>query len=153
MKSEIRHFNIRVYALIFDDSGKILLSDEYMQNTRMCKFPGGGLQFGEGIHACLHREMLEEFGQDVEILNHYYTTDFFQKALFYEDQQLISIYYICSFKESPKFRISNIPFDFGREENGSQSFRWALLSASDFEDELSFPIDKHVARMLIKDSE
>ena len=153
MDSEIRHFNIRVYALIFDGLGKILLSDEYMQNTRMCKFPGGGLQFGEGTHDCLHREMMEEFGQDVEIVNHYYTTDFFQKALFYEDQQLISIYYICSFKEAPKFRISNIPFDFEREENGSQSFRWALLSAMDIEAEVSFPIDKHVARMLIKDSE
>jgi len=153
MESEIRHFNIRVYALIFDDSGKILLSDEYMQNTRMCKFPGGGLQFGEGTHACLHREMLEEFGQDVEILSHYYTTDFFQKALFFEDQQLISIYYICRFIEPPSFKISKIPFDFANDENGSQSFRWTLLSAMDIEAELSFPIDKLVARMLIKDLE
>src|SRR5664279_2504185 len=102
MENKIRQFNIRVYALIFDSEGRILLSDEFMQNTRMCKFPGGGLQFGEGTHDCLHREMMEEFGQDVDILRHYYTTDFYQKALFFEDQQLISIYYVCRFKEAPK---------------------------------------------------
>src|SRR5664279_6134631 len=100
MKSEIKHFNIRVYALILDGRGKILLSDEFQQNTRMCKFPGGGLQFGEGTLQCLHREMMEEFGQDVEILRHYYTTDFYQKALFYEDQQLIS----CLLYTSPSPR-------------------------------------------------
>jgi 8-oxo-dGTP diphosphatase len=153
MTSEIKHFNLRVYAIIFDVRGRVLLSDEHMLNTRMCKFPGGGLQFGEGIHDCLHREMMEEFGQDVDIIRHYYTTEFYQKALYFEDQQLISIYYICSFKETPKFRISSIPFDFEREENGSQSFRWALLSDMNIESELSFPIDKHVARMLLQDTE
>jgi len=151
MKSEIKHFNIRVYALIFDGPGKILLSDEFQLNTKMSKFPGGGLQFGEGTLECLHREMKEEFGQDVEILKHYYTTDFYQKALFYEDQQLISIYYLCRFTGLLKFKISTKPFDFEREENGSQSFRWVELSSLNIEKELSFPIDRQVARMLVRD--
>jgi len=150
MQSEIKHFNIRVYALILDGRGKILLSDEFQQNTRMCKFPGGGLQFGEGTLECLHREMMEEFGQDVEILRHYYTTDFYQKALFYEDQQLISIYYLCRFTEVPGFKISAVPFDFETEENGSQSFRWVELSSINIEKDISFPIDQHVARMLAR---
>jgi len=148
MQNEIKQFNIRVYALILDGCGKILLSDEFQQNRRMCKFPGGGLQFGEGTIECLHREMMEEFGQDVEILRHYYTTDFYQKALFYEDQQLISIYYLCRFTEAPGFKISVVPFDFEREENGSQSFRWVELSSINIEKDISFPIDQHVARML-----
>ena len=152
MENEIKHFNIRVYALIFDGNGKILLSDEFMLNTRMCKFPGGGLQFGEGIHDCLHREMMEEFGQDVDILRHYYTTDFYQKALFFEDQQLISIYYICKFREVPAFKISNIPYDFKKEENGSQSFRWADVDSPSLEAELSFPIDKYVAKLLLTEN-
>lgn len=151
MQNKINHFNIRVYALIFDSQGRILLSDEVQLDTRMSKFPGGGLQFGEGTLECLHREMIEEFGQDVEILKHYYTTDFYQKALFYEDHQLISIYYLCRFTEALKFKISSKPFDFDSEENGNQSFRWAELSSLDFEKDLSFPIDQHVARMLIAD--
>jgi ADP-ribose pyrophosphatase YjhB (NUDIX family) len=130
-----------------------LLSDELQLDTRMSKFPGGGLQFGEGTLECLHREMIEEFGQDVEILKHYYTTDFYQKALFYDDHQLISIYYLCRFTETPKFKISTIPFDFKTEENGSQSFRWVELSALNIEKDLSFPVDQHVARMLVKELE
>jgi 8-oxo-dGTP diphosphatase len=153
MQTEIKYFNIRVYALIFDDLGKVLLSDEFQLNTRMSKFPGGGLQFGEGTLECLHREMMEEFGQDVEILKHYYTTDFYQKALFYEDQQLISIYYLCRFIEPPKFKISYRPFDFDKEVNGSQSFRWSELSLMNIEKEISFPIDQYVSRMLVKDRE
>jgi 8-oxo-dGTP diphosphatase len=151
MKNEIRHFNIRVYALIFKAPGMILLSDEVQLNTRMTKFPGGGLQFGEGTLDCLHREMREEFGQDVEILKHYYTTDFYQKALFYEDHQLISIYYLCRFTQAPKFKISTKPFDFETDENGNQSFRWVDLAQLNIEKDLSFPIDRYVAQLLIKD--
>jgi 8-oxo-dGTP diphosphatase len=153
MQNEIKHFNIRIYALIFDRKGKVLLSDEFQLNKRMSKFPGGGLEFGEGTIECLHREMMEEFGQDVEILRHYYTTDFYQKALFFEDQQLISIYYICRFREVPKFKVSTDPFDFESEVNGSMSFRWVELAALNIERDLSFPIDQYVARMLVNDQE
>jgi 8-oxo-dGTP diphosphatase len=153
VESEIKHFNIRVYALIFADARRVLLSDELQLNTRMSKFPGGGLQFGEGTLDCLHREMMEEFGQDVEILKHFYTTDFYQKALFYEDQQLISIYYVCRFLDAPKFTISSRPFDFETDANGNQSFRWVELSSLDIEKDLSFPVDQHVARLLIKEME
>ena len=52
MQSEIKHFNIRVYALIFDGHGNVLLSDEVQLNNRMSKFPGGGLEFGEGTLEC-----------------------------------------------------------------------------------------------------
>jgi 8-oxo-dGTP diphosphatase len=153
MQSELKHFNIRVYALIFKSPGIVMLSDEVQLNTRMSKFPGGGLHFGEGTLECLHREMMEEFGQDVEILKHYYTTDFYQKALFYEDHQLISIYYLCRFIKPPKFKISSKPFDFDKKDNGRQSFRWVELSSLDIEKDLSFPIDQYVARMLVKDKE
>jgi ADP-ribose pyrophosphatase YjhB (NUDIX family) len=147
MQSDIKHFNIRVYALIFNDMGEILLSDEYILDRKMTKFPGGGLQFGEGPAECIHREALEEFGQEIEIIEHFYTTDFFQKASFFEDQQLISIYYIVKFKEMPLFRISSLPYDFPEFVNGSQSFRWvdpALLQ----EEQLSFPIDRYVLDLI-----
>jgi ADP-ribose pyrophosphatase YjhB (NUDIX family) len=144
---EIRHFNIRVYALILNNTGNILLSDEYVLDQKMTKFPGGGMNFGEGPADCIRREAREEFGQEIEILGHFYTTDFFQRALFYEDHQLISIYYRAKFRESPRFRISDRPFDFPELVNGSQSFRWANISLLQPE-ELSFPIDRHVLGLL-----
>ena len=143
----ITHFTIRVYGLIINDSAQILLSDEYVLDRKMTKFPGGGLQFGEGPEDCMRREALEEFGQEIEIIDHFYTTGFFQRALFFEDHQLISIYYRIRLKEPSRLKISKIPFDFPEMVNGSQSFRWAVISDLEKED-LSFPIDRHVLGLL-----
>ncbi len=143
----IRHFNLRVYGLILNGNNEVLLSDEYVLDRYMTKFPGGGLKFGEGPEDCIRREALEEFGQEIEIIRHYYTTGFFQKALFYEDHQLISIYYRVRFSQEPRFRISEKPFDFDGPVNGSQSFRWGKIHELREED-LSFPIDRYVLKLL-----
>ena len=145
----LRQFNLRVYAIIFNEiHNAVLVSDEFHLGMRMTKFPGGGLEFGEGTIDCLKREAIEEFGQEIKIIEHFYTTDFFQKALFYNDCQLISIYYKARFKEAPKFKISEKPFDFSPDENGKQSFRWVNLNILKPE-EFTFPIDKKVAEMLL----
>jgi 8-oxo-dGTP diphosphatase len=146
-KEGIAHFNIRVYGLILNEKKQVLLSDEYVLDQRMTKFPGGGLQYGEGPADCIMREALEEFGQEIEILEHFYTTHFFQKALFYPDHQLISIYYRIRFPEPIRFTISHTPFDFPERINGSQSFRWADIDKLQ-EVELSFPVDRYVLGLL-----
>ena len=146
---EIKHFNIRVYGIVVNDKNEVLLTDEFQLNQPMTKFPGGGLVFGEGPVDCIRREAIEEFGQEIEIIKHFYTTDFFQRALFYADHQLISIYYLIKFKSPIKFKVSKKPFDFEKMENGNQSFRWKKISDLNVED-LSFPIDKHVAVLLKK---
>lgn len=140
-------FTVRVYGLIINDRKEVLITDEFQMNMKMTKFPGGGLDFGEGTIDCLKREMMEECNQEIEDIRHFYTTDFYQKALFYEDHQLISIYYLASLKDPVSFRISTMAFDFHEMVNGNQSFRWVsagLLNPDDF----SFPIDKHVALLL-----
>ncbi len=144
---EIKHFNIRVYGLIVNDKKEVLLTDEYVLDRNMTKFPGGGMRFGEGPADCMKREAKEEFGQEVEIIEHFYTTHFFQRALFYDDHQLVSIYYRIRFKEPVQFRISDKPFDFPEMINGSQSFRWADISTLKEED-LSFPVDRYVLNLL-----
>jgi ADP-ribose pyrophosphatase YjhB (NUDIX family) len=61
-------FNIRVYALILDRQEKnILISDERVAGLEFSKFPGGGLEFGEGVMDCIHREAIEELGQEIEV--------------------------------------------------------------------------------------
>lgn len=145
--SDIEKFNIRVYALIVNQKKEILLADEDRFEMKMTKFPGGGLKPGEGTIDCLKREAKEEFGQEIEIIDHFYTTDFFQKALFFENQQLISIYYLARFKEKEQFRISSEPFDFDSNKSENLSFRYALINDLT-ENDLSFPIDRHVLRLL-----
>jgi ADP-ribose pyrophosphatase YjhB (NUDIX family) len=149
MKDRIRRFNIRVYGLAINENNEVLLTDEYLLNQKMTKFPGGGLKFGEGPADCMKREALEEFGQDIEIIDHFYTTDFFQKSYFHKDHQIISIYYLIRFKENIRFKISAVPFDFKELKNGNRSFRW--IKIKDLSDNvLTLPIDRHVAALLRK---
>lgn len=141
-------FLIRVYGLIVNAKNEVFISDEYQMDTKMTKFPGGGLEFGEGPIDCLIREIKEECnGQELERIKHFYTTDFYQKALFFENAQLISIYYLADFKAPFVFDVSEEPFSFGEMKNGNQSFRWKRIK--DLEDgELTFPIDNFVAKKL-----
>lgn len=147
MSKDLKHFNIRVYGILLNQKKEVMISDEFVLNTYMTKFPGGGLKFGEGPEDCLKRECIEEFGQEIEIREHFYTTGSFQKALFYPDHQLISIYYLIDFLEEPKFKISTKAFDFSNEVEGSQSFRWVGINGFDL-DELNFPLDKFVFKLL-----
>ena len=91
---------------------------------------------------------MEEFGQEITDLEHYYTTDYFQKALFFENQQLISIYYKARFIDPPRFLISENTFDYGADENGKISFRWMPLDSIE-PNSFTFPIDQKVGEMLI----
>ena len=147
MSQQIKGFNIRVYGLILNSKNQILLSDEFQLGMRMTKFPGGGLKFGEGTVDCLKREAIEEFNQEIEVLEHFYTLDYFQPALYYSEYQLLSIYYRAHFKEPVKFNISTKPFDFQDMKNGNMSFRWKSMDKLREED-LTLPVDKKVVAML-----
>ena len=63
------------------------------------KFPGGGLEYGEGLIDGLSREFEEEMGQKIYNVKHYYTTDFFQRSSFKYTDQLLSIYYTGKLKQ------------------------------------------------------
>lgn len=151
MGKEIKQFNVRVYGLIFNEQKEVLLADEYQMDMKMTKFPGGGLQFGEGTIDCLRREAMEEFGQDIEVTGHFYTLDYFQPSMFYTDYQLLSIYYKAKFPKPVQFKISDKPFDFSELKNGNISFRWKPVDYMSSAD-MTLPVDKVVADMLRENS-
>ncbi len=142
-----KQFTIRVYAIIINQKNEVLLSDEFVLNRKITKFPGGGLEFGEGTIDCLKRELVEETGQEIEVLEHIYTTDFFQRALHNPNIQVVSIYYLARFKDNIRFKISVKPFDFKELIEGKQSFRWKQIKDSQKND-LSLPIDKKVLEII-----
>jgi 8-oxo-dGTP diphosphatase len=144
---KINAFNIRVYGLFINKKNEILLADEERYGMQMTKFPGGGLQFGEGTIDCLKREALEEMGQEIEITGHFYTTDFFQTSAFNQEHQLLSVYYLSSFKENEKFRLSDTKYDFNGKTGEIISFRYQSLQTLKEED-LSFPADRLVLKLL-----
>jgi len=144
-------FTLRVYGIILNDRNEVLLSDESYLGHRFTKFPGGGLEYGEGTLDCLKREIREETGCDIEILGHLYTTDFFQESQFHPGLQVISIYYRARFTEPPCFPVSEKPFDFPAGAERGQSFRWIPLEKLT-PDAVTLPIDKKVAGMIGKEA-
>ena len=142
-------FNVRVYGILINADRQILLSDEYIRGGYYTKFPGGGLEFGEGTRECLTREWLEETGQQIKAGEHVYTTDFFQLSAFDELSQIISIYYLVQPTTPFTARTIIQPFDFPvpRDAVQVEALRW--MDWKDFnEDKVSLPIDKVVAGML-----
>ena len=90
---DITRFTIRVYGLLLNQQQQVLLVHEKMPHLHFTKFPGGGMEFGEGTRDCLAREFKEETGLDVLVGEHLYTTDFFQPSAFKQGDQLVAIYY------------------------------------------------------------
>lgn len=144
----INQFNIRVYGFLIDDDC-VLVTDEFRLGIYMTKFPGGGLQFGEGTIECLKREFIEELDTPIEIISHFYTTDFYQPTtLLPSDMQLFNIYYLVMARKPFLFRTTGVKNDIPPVD-GAQCFRWVRidqLNAGDF----TFPIDKFIVGELIK---
>lgn len=129
-------FNIRVYGL-WVEAGRVLVNEETIGNRKYIKFPGGGLEFGEGIANCLHREWQEELNLEIKILSHFYTTDFFQKSAF-DNSQVISIYYLVSALHPSPYIINVNPEEYTH---------W--MKIEDITPEtFTLPIDKLVGKML-----
>jgi 8-oxo-dGTP diphosphatase len=140
-------FTIRVYGISLDEARGILVADEFKAGMRFTKFPGGGLNWGEGTRECLAREWMEELGQTIEVGTHIYTTDFFQRSAFSDHEQLISIYYRVLPLDEHKVNIAMSPFNYPIEKEGAISFRW--IAKQEFNEEmLTFPIDKIVGKMI-----
>jgi ADP-ribose pyrophosphatase YjhB (NUDIX family) len=105
-------FNIRVYGILINNNDEILIAEELIKDQYITKFCGGGLEHGEGTLACLKREFIEEMNLNIEVLEHLYTTDFYQQSAFNPTQQIISIYYLVKALEPIKIKLNEKPFDF-----------------------------------------
>ena len=147
-------FNLRVYGILLGENKDVLVADEFIRGKYYTKFPGGGLEFGEGTRDCLKREFKEEMDLHVQVTDHIYTTDYFQMSAFNPEHQIISIYYLVKPLEEIDVRLSNTAFDFDEHQmaaynlhHETECFRfidWNDLS----EDSVTLPIDKIVVRMV-----
>jgi len=133
---------------------QVLVSDELIRGMYITKFPGGGLELGEGTRDCLKREFMEEMQLNVAIGDHIYTTDFYQVSAFDTTKQIISIYYFAEALEPIKAPLREKEFDFDEQQmriynevGEIETFRfvdWENFS----ELSVTLPIDKIVATLL-----
>ncbi len=149
-------FNLRVYGILINEQKQVLVSDELIRGNYITKFPGGGLEFGEGTRDCLQREFMEEMNLKVEIGEHIYTTDYFQLSAFNPEHQIISIYYFATPLEEITAPLRTKPFDFDEQQmkvyeatKETETFRF--IDWNDFsEASVTLPIDKIVASLVKK---
>ena len=150
----ISSFNIRVYGILINEKRQVLVSDEFIRGAYITKFPGGGLEFGEGTRECLAREFMEEMSLKVKVNGHIYTTDFYQQSAFNAAHQIISIYYFVDAWEPITAPLRSKPFDFDAQQlkmyadtGETETFRF--VNWEDFsEGSVSLPIDKIVSALI-----
>jgi len=139
-------FNVRVYGLLINEDNQILISDEQSGERIFSKFPGGGLEIGEGLIDALKREFREECNAEIEVLSHFYTTDFYEQSSF-NDSQIISIYYLVREVNPLELIFKTTAFDF--EAGTLQSFRWVSLDVLR-PDDVTFRTEKTVVELLLQ---
>lgn len=100
----INKINIRIYAAVLKDRKVLALHEEYAGDYLM-KFPGGGLEFGESVIDCLHREFGEELNLRIKNIEHLYTQENFVASRFRENEQLLSIYYLAEMVDEEELLI------------------------------------------------
>lgn len=139
------YFNVRVYGLLINQANQILVSDELSGGRSFSKFPGGGLEYGEGLIDALKREFMEECNAEIDVISHFYTTDFYEKSSF-NDSQILSIYYLVKEKNPLELTYKTKVFDF--DPDAVQAFRWISLSELKTAD-VTFKTDQTVVQMLL----
>lgn len=135
-----KKFNIRVYGLLFNSKKEVLIAHEERASMSMTKFPGGGLEWGEGIQEALIREFQEELNIEIEVKELFYLTDYFQISAFSKDDQLISIYYKVN-------EIGNKSAQAKQFILGDIKFEWVKIDELN-KHTFTFPIDQLVAKKL-----
>lgn len=132
-------FNVRIYGLLIHKRKLLVLKEPFM-GVIVRKFPGGGLEFGEGTRDCLVREFKEELNLDISVGEHIYTQDFFMQSGLNPKEQILMIYYRVELVDVSKLRV----------EDGIKELIWIDLDHLKKED-LSLPADQLVTEMIIKE--
>lgn len=146
--------SVRVYGILLSENKQVLVSDEFIRGAYYTKFPGGGLEIGEGTRDCLKREFKEEMNLQVAVGDHIYTTDFFQQSAFNTAHQILSIYYLATALEEISVPLRRREFGFDEQQmqlynETKQIETFRFIEWEQFgPDKLTLPIDKIVAAMV-----
>ena len=139
----MKPFNVRVYALL-EHKGKVLVMHEPFQGKLIYKFPGGGLEFGEGTKDCIKRELKEELNLKVEVHDHLYTQDFFVLNAFDPTEQVLLIYYKATITDSALAKLKVLDADINE-------LLW-LSKEELFADKFTLEADKVVVELYKKEN-
>ena len=128
-------YTIRVYAVLINQQNEVLLMNESYRGVSFTKFPGGGMEWGEGTRDTINRELREELNLENVELEQLYTTDFFVNSYFDTATQVISIY----FKSSKPIDRKKVKLEVS--DSRLNSMKWVPFNQLTT-NHVTFPIDK-----------
>jgi 8-oxo-dGTP pyrophosphatase MutT (NUDIX family) len=141
--NNLERFNVRVYGILVNE-GNVLISHERFMGRTFTKFPGGGLELGEGVVECIVREFKEEMNIDIIPSYLFHATESLQISSFYPEDQVVALYYIVLCDDPAAIITSKNKEDIAENE---EAFEWVLLT--DFKKEmLTFESDREAAGKL-----
>lgn len=95
-------FNVRAYMVVVQD-GRVLVSYERLPMGGVMKFPGGGVEWGEGPVAAIRREALEELGQSVTVNALLHVSRKAHISSFDDNQQVLAIHHLTQLDGPVRF--------------------------------------------------
>jgi len=144
ISKNIEKFNVRVYGIL-KHKDLFLISEELILDKWITKFPGGGVELGEGIQDALKREFVEELNVEVKVGELFYVNDFFQHSFYKPTQQLVCVYYFVELvnpKDILKLYVAKDSF-----YDSEYQLHWR--TAKELQNEMfNFPIDQKEGRKL-----
>ena len=72
MKKGVDHIGVGVGAIIYDQDNRVFLAKrgkEARNESGKWEFPGGSVEFGETLEHALGRELMVEYGIEIEVLS------------------------------------------------------------------------------------
>jgi len=98
MQKGVDYIGVSAGAMIFNEKGELFLS----KRSQRCKnerghweTPGGSVEFGETLAAAAKREIWEEYGAEIEIIEQFPAADHLIKA---EGQHWVATTFLARFK-------------------------------------------------------
>ena len=147
--TQLKRFNLRVYGVWIQPGHGVLVSYETVDGMDVVKFPGGGLEFGEGPEDCIKREWEEELGFQIDIVRQLYFTDHLVPSFRNDGDQVISLYYRVKPQSQSGWRVTSEGI-LQPATDSEETFRFLSLQTIS-PDLFAFPIDKKVVNLLLKD--
>lgn len=105
MKKGVDYIGVSVGAMIFNEKGELFLSkrSQNCKNERGCwEVPGGGVELGEKLAEAAKREMLEEYGIEIEIIKQFPAAD---HIIHNENQHWVPTTFLAKIKKGQQPKI------------------------------------------------
>jgi len=104
MKKGIDYIGVSVGAMILNEKGELFLSkrSQSVKNERgHWETPGGSVELGEALATAVRREMIEEYGADIDIIEQWPAEDHIIPA---DKQHWVATTFLAKFKtgQEPK---------------------------------------------------